>query len=159
MNPFLPDELTRHWHMLRGRTYDLLDVLKQEDLATKLPFAASQSIGYQFWCMLGSQESWVAFLQNGALEHWSCSLSDTPPADYTPGLIRERLQAADERYLSALAVAGPLEPYANGLTPLVVHQMLVEHEAHHHGQLINFIYALDLPIPASWAEQWALRRA
>jgi hypothetical protein len=152
-------ELIRHWSMLRGRTYDLLDVLRQADLAKTLPFPASQSIGYQFWCMLGSQESWVAFLQNGALEHWSCSLTGVPPAELTLDLFRQRFLAADERYLSALAVAGPLEPFANGLTPLVVHQMLVEHEAHHHGQLINFIYALDLPIPASWAEQWALRRA
>jgi uncharacterized damage-inducible protein DinB len=157
--PTLTDELTRHWSMLRGRTYDLLDVLKPEDLAKKLPFPASQSIGYQLWCMLGSQESWVAFLQNGALEQWSCSLSGTPPADYTPDLFRQRFQAADERYLSALAVTSLLEPYANGLTPLSVHQMLVEHEAHHHGQLINFIYALDLPIPDSWAQQWALSRA
>jgi uncharacterized damage-inducible protein DinB len=156
--PTLTDELTRHWSMLRGRTYDLLDVLKQEDLAKKLPFPASQSIGYQFWCMLGSQESWAAFLQNGALEHWSCSLSGVPPAELTLDVFRQRFQAADEHYLSALAVTSLLEPYANSLTPLVVHQMLVEHEAHHHGQLINFIYALDLPIPASLAEQWALRR-
>ena len=156
--PTLTDELTRHWSMLRGRTYDLLDVLRQADLAKTLPFPASQSIGYQFWCMLGSQESWVAFLQNGALEHWSCSLSGVPPAELTLDVFRQRFQAADEHYLSALAVTSLLEPYANSLTPLVVHQMLVEHEAHHHGQLINFTYALDLPIPASWAEQWALRR-
>ena len=158
MNPSLPDELTRHWHMLRGRTYDLLDSLTAADLGRKLPFPASQSIGYQFWCMLGSQESWVAFLQNGALEHWSCSLNDTPQADLTPAIIRQRFEAADDRYLSALAASDPLQPYPNGLTPLVVHQMLVEHEAHHHGQLINFIYALDLPIPASWAQQGALSR-
>jgi hypothetical protein len=156
--PMLTDELTRHWHLLRGRTYDLLDTLTQADLGQKLPFPRSQSIGYQFWCMLGSQESWVAFLRNGALEHWSCSLSGLPPAEITPALIHERLQAADAQYLAALAESDALRPYANGLTPLVVHQMLVEHEAHHHGQLINFIYALDLPIPQSWARQWALGR-
>lgn len=154
----LTEELTRHWHLLRSRTYDLLDTLTQADLGKTLPFPRSQSIGYQFWCMLGSQESWVAFLRNGALEHWSCSLSGLPPAEITLSLIRERLQAADAQYLAALAEADALRPYANGLTPLIVHQMLVEHEAHHHGQLINFIYALDLPIPASWAQQWALSR-
>jgi uncharacterized damage-inducible protein DinB len=156
--PTLTDELTRHWSLLRGRTYDLLDTLSQADLERKLPFARSQSIRYQFWCMLGSQESWVAYLQNGALEHWSCSLSGLPPAEITLDLLRQRFRAADEKYLAALAITDPLQPYANGLTPLVVHQMLVEHEAHHHGQLINFIYALDLPIPESWAQQWALSR-
>jgi uncharacterized damage-inducible protein DinB len=156
--PTLTEELARHWHMLRGRTYDLLDSLSREDLEKRLPFPSSQSLAYQFWCMLGSQESWVAFLRGGSMEDWSCSLSGLPRADLTPALFRERFQAADQAYLSALAEADPLAPYANGLTPLIVHQMLVEHEAHHHGQLINFIYALDLAIPASWAQQWALSR-
>lgn len=73
MSPTLNDEIARHWQMLRGRTYDLLDGLSQDDLGRKLPFPASQSLEYQFWCMQGSQESWIAFLQTGALEHWSCS--------------------------------------------------------------------------------------
>jgi uncharacterized damage-inducible protein DinB len=154
----LAEELTRHWGMLRGRTYDLLDVLTDADLPRKLPFPASQSIGYQLWCMLGSQESWIAFLHTGALSEWSCSLADTPRAELSVGLFRQRFQAADTALKAALAAVELLRPYENGLTPLIVQQMLVEHEAHHHGQLINFIYALDLPIPPSWAEQWALRR-
>lgn len=154
----LADELTRHWHLLRGRTYDLLDTLTQADLEKKLPFERSQSVLYQFWCLLGTHESWVAYLQGGAMRGWACSLNGVPRAEMTQELIRQRLQAADERYLAALAAADPLKPYDNGLTPLIVHQMLVEHEAHHHGQLINFVYALDLPIPASWAKQWALSR-
>ncbi len=157
--PVFTEELTRHWHLLRGRTYDLLDSLTASDLERKLPFARSQSLGYQFWCMLGSQESWVAYLQNGALEHWSCSLSGVPAAEFTPARFRQHFEAADKRYLSALAAADPLQAYANGLTPLLVHQRLVEHESHHHGQLINFIYALELPIPESWARQWALVRS
>ena|SRR5260370_42216595 len=44
-------ELSQHlqegWKALRGRTYDLLDVLKQEDLEKKLPFPTSQSLYYQ----------------------------------------------------------------------------------------------------------------
>ena len=42
------------------------------------------------------------------------------------------------------------------MTPLWLYLYLTEHEAHHHGQLINFLYAHDLPIPPGWAEQWAL---
>ena len=154
----LNDELVRHWHMLRRRTYDLMDVLGQDDLDKKLPFPRSQSIRYQFWCMLGSQESWVAFLKGGALEHWSCSLSGLAPAEMTLDVIRQRFHAANVQYLAALTASDVIKPYSNGLTPLIVHEMLVEHEAHHHGQLINFIFALDLPIPASWAHQWALSR-
>jgi uncharacterized damage-inducible protein DinB len=158
MNPGLAANLQRHWQMLRGRTYDLLDHLSDADLDRRLPFPASQTIAYQLWCMLGSQESWIDYLRVGALEHWSCSLAGTPRADLSVDLFRQRFQAADQRLAAALHEADLLQPYANGLTPLLVHQMLVEHEAHHHGQLINFIYALDLPIPSSWAEQWALSR-
>ena len=100
MNPTLNAELIRHWRMLRGRTYDLLDTLSQADLDKKLPFPSSQSVGYQFWCMLGSQESWIAYLQTGVLEHWSCSLNDTAPAAITVDVFRQRFQAADERLLA-----------------------------------------------------------
>ena len=36
--------------------------------------------------------------------------------------------------------------------------MHAEHEAHHHGQLINFIYACGFPIPESWTDAWGLSR-
>lgn len=52
----------------------------------------------------------------------------------------------------------PVKKFKDGSTPLINYMILVEHEAHHQGQLINFIYACDLPIPKSWAEKWALSR-
>ena len=33
---------------------------------------------------------------------------------------------------------------------------LLEHEAAHHGQLIRYLYGLDLPIPDSWKRKYAL---
>lgn len=33
---------------------------------------------------------------------------------------------------------------------------LLEHETQHHGQLIRYIYALDIPRPPSWRERYAL---
>ncbi|MBV7333222.1 hypothetical protein KFU94_34315 [Chloroflexi bacterium TSY] len=48
--------------------------------------------------------------------------------------------------------------FDDGGTPLSNYMRLVEHEAHHQGQLINFIYAHDLPIPFSWVDKWALSR-
>ena len=44
----LSQHLQESWKALRGRTYDVLDVLKQEDLEKKLPFPTSQSLYYQF---------------------------------------------------------------------------------------------------------------
>jgi hypothetical protein len=33
---------------------------------------------------------------------------------------------------------------------------LLEHEVQHQGQLIRYLYALRLEIPASWKRRWAL---
>ena len=61
----LADIVSSHWLQLRGMTYELLDALELDDLGLKLDFERSQSIGYQFWCMLGAQESWISLIESG----------------------------------------------------------------------------------------------
>lgn len=160
MTNSLAPQLTAHWQDIRGRTYDLLDLLTEADLDKKLPFAASQSIGNQFYCMLGTQESWGPLLTNGKMAGWSCSLNGVPHEARGSYLdqYKQRLRAADDVLITTLASVDWNKQFADGSTPLAQYLRLVEHEAHHHGQLINFIYALNLPIPQSWAEQWALTR-
>lgn len=150
--------ITTHWRNLRAMTYDLLAQLNTDDLAQTLPFPTSQSLGYQFLCMLGTQESWMSKLSRGEWVGWSCSLSteDGPPP--TPEQIRKSLQAADARMNELLQQGDLLRTFPNGTAPLEHYLRLAEHEALHHGQLINFIYALELPIPESWADNWALSR-
>jgi uncharacterized damage-inducible protein DinB len=149
--------LQESWKALRGRTYDLLDVLKQEDLEKKLPFPASQSLYYQFDCMIGTTETFVDALKTGKPQKWHCSLpnhvSSVPLAT-----IRDHFQSSDELLLTTLEEAVLLTKQEDHTSPLQKYLTLVEHESHHHGQLINFIYALDLPIPHSWANIWELKR-
>src|SRR5690606_495239 len=33
---------------------------------------------------------------------------------------------------------------------------LLEHETQHHGQLIRYLYAVPLPVPASWVQRYVL---
>ena len=40
----LDEEIKRHWQHLRGRTYELLDVLEDADLSKQLPFPASETL-------------------------------------------------------------------------------------------------------------------
>lgn len=159
MNDHIAQQLKTHWQQLRGMTYDLLDVLVPEDLTKPLPFPASQDIQYQFFCMLGTQESWLTVLRTGIMTTWDCSLPPAP-AGQTLSLsqLRKHLEQADQALYHELDQLALTEPLGNGETPLHHYMVLVEHEAHHQGQLINFIYALDLPIPKSWAEKWALTR-
>ena len=44
MDGKLLESVRSHWQDLRGRTYDLMDVLEDEDLTARLPFAESQDV-------------------------------------------------------------------------------------------------------------------
>jgi uncharacterized damage-inducible protein DinB len=151
------DYLINHWNDLRGRTYDLLDVLQPTDLPRALPFPESESLYNQLWCMLGTTESFAKRIAAGSWQGWDSSLS-YDPEDVTLGDIRQHLKESDDRLFAALRQNDVLQAFPDGSTPLRHYLRLVEHESHHHGQLINFIFALNLPIPQSWADEWALSR-
>lgn len=159
MNELLATVVTAHWQDLRGRTYDLLDELADGDLSKRLPFAESEDLLNQFYCMLGTQESWPPVLLEGVLNHWSCTLDAVSTGQaLTIEQIRTPMQEADRQLFETLKEVDWQRTFADGTTPLAKYLRLVEHEAHHQGQLINFIYANHLPIPASWADAWALTR-
>lgn len=148
-----------HWQDLRGRTYDLMDVLTDADLNARLPFSESQNILYQFYCMLGTQESWPPVLLEGRMRGWGCSLEPAPAGEVLPvERVRQKMEAADTALREVFEQVEWLRVFEDGATPLAGYYRLVEHEAHHHGQLINLIYANNLPIPESWADSWALTR-
>lgn len=157
MSEQLLQEIKDHWQQLRGMTYDLLDAITDEDLGLRLNFPESQALGYQFWCMLGTQESWMALLRSGEWDTWACSL-DTIEGPVNRETIKAHLQAADQRLFETLEDRDLLAAYPSGSAPLMNYLLLVEHESHHQGQLINFIYAHHLPIPKSWVAKWALTR-
>ena len=46
--------LSSQWREIRQLTYDYLDNLEPADLELRLPVAESRTLGYQFWCMVGS---------------------------------------------------------------------------------------------------------
>jgi len=149
----------QHWQDLRGRTYDLMNVLSDADLKARLPFQESQDVFYQFRCMLGTQESWAPVLLEGRMRGWDCSLQPVELGEaVSMERIREAMMKADGQLYSTFEQVEWLKVFSNGTSPLMGYLRLAEHEAHHHGQLINFIYACGFPIPESWADSWALSR-
>ena len=153
----LNTHIANHWRQLRGRTLDLVALLEPAQLDLKLPFEASQSIHYQFWCMLGAQQSWQALFESGEWDGFSCTLTGRDEHKQ-PAVVTEMMRAADKKLLSILETADLNEAFENGTTRLDHYFSLVEHESHHQDQLINFIYAHDIEIPASWAKKWSLSR-
>ena len=146
-----------HWGQLRGRTLDLLALLDAAQLDLKLGFPASQSIFYQYWCMLGAQQSWQALFETGEWAGFACTL--TGSAEHKqPAVVAGMLREADVSLLPILESADLTEPFENDTTRLDHYLSLVEHESHHQGQLINFIYAHDIDIPQSWFDKWGLSR-
>jgi hypothetical protein len=139
------EKVKKHWQQLRQGTYQFLDGIKESDLNLKLPFPKSQTIRYQFHCMCGAQESNIPLICEGKWKGYSSSLDKLGQTDIAT--IKTHLRAADKQMLVAMKQTD---------FSLTNYMILIEHEAHHQGQLINFIYAHDLPIPKSWQEKWAL---
>jgi uncharacterized damage-inducible protein DinB len=146
--------LLKQWHDLRRLTYDYLNVLEVGHLERTLPFAASQSLGYQFWCMVGAQESYLKKLELGAWQGFASSLDRFDVV--TPALIKQQMLAADDTLTRLLGRFTLEEQLHNGQYRYEVVMQMIKHESHHHGQLINFMFYLRLPIPPSWHDEWAL---
>lgn len=105
----------------------------------------SNTIGQQLWCVIGGRESAVRAIEAGGWAGFDCSLTDTSSKEK----VVEALSASATALLQALSDDGSL---ADRMALFVF-----EHEAMHQGQLIRFVYSLDLEFPKSWADHWHLR--
>ena len=152
----LNQNLIGHWQQLRQMSIDLIDELSDKDMGKKLPFENSQTLGNQYYCMIGTQETFVNYyLEDGEWKEWKCSLNEVQSPSI--GAVKRAMAKADDNLNRILEKVDLLAKVGDG-TVLDRYFTLVEHESHHQGQLINFIYAHDLPIPKSWADKWALSR-
>ncbi|MEZ4867440.1 MAG: hypothetical protein R3C14_39305 [Caldilineaceae bacterium] len=150
----LTTALLAEWRQIRQLTYDYLDLLEPHQLDLRLSFPTSQTLGYQFWCMVGAHESFLNALEQGGWQGFHSSLDDFD--EVTPAVIKAQMQKSDERLLLLCEILN-LDPPRVGQEPgyKSIFRM-IEHEMHHHGQLINFLFCHHLPIPPSWADEWAL---
>jgi len=132
-----------------GLYRDLVESLSEADLDSKLLGLRSNTLGQQLWCVVGARESYSRAIRAGAWAGFSCSLDYDRTAD--KDAVREALQRSEEAVSEALATF-------NGEDDARVRLILdlLEHEAQHHGQLIRYLYGLNLEIPESWKARYAL---
>ncbi|NQV07063.1 hypothetical protein HQ535_10960 [bacterium] len=126
------------------------------DLASNLPPDAfgqtlgvpSNTIGAQFWCVVGARESYTAALQAGEWAGFTCTL---PAAETTSG---DSVVGALDRSATEFSRSLPIDDWTDARRALLLD--LLEHEVQHQGQLIRYVYGLGLDFPRSWSDRWAL---
>ena len=143
---------------MRVRVIEHLNALfdMHQDLAESLPEEAfgqrlrvpSNTIGGQFWCLIGTRESFARAINEDGWQGWNCSMSAEASQD------KQRvgdvlIQAAQqvEETLSSIEWTD----YRDGAL-----LDLLEHETQHQGQLIRYVYGLKHEFPKSLADRWAL---
>lgn len=125
-------------------TEDLAKTLHQENLILPLGTLPSNTIGQQFWCIIGARESYARAIEKGAWAGFSCSVTDC----HSQELLLRGLQTSSRQLLGHLeALREEQLQYAF---------LLLEHEVQHHGQLIRYIYGNRLSFPQSWHTRYTV---
>jgi len=127
---------------------DLVEGIHESDLALSLPQLPSNSLGLQLWCVVGARESFSKAIEANEWSGFACSLHSPEK--------KESVVDALKRSAEVVSLAlETIDAYTEIQNRLIVD--LLEHEASHHGQLIRYIYGLNLPIPDSWKSKYALQ--
>lgn len=140
--------LLRRRHTIANSLYlDLLDALPPDRLRARLPGVRSSPVSNHFWCVVGARESYVRAARAGSWQGFDCSLADDEDADQVRAALEHSAAEVD-------AWIGELDP--GDADSIEVALRLLEHETQHHGQLIRYLYAVPLPVPASWVQRYVL---
>lgn len=132
-------------------TNGLANGLDDSALALRNGANKSNTIGEQFWCLLGVRESYAKAIENAKWQGFSCSLGGNDINRIAA--VKNGLATSEELVLNTLNGIGS-DGLVDGRLELVID--LLEHEVQHHGQLIRFFYANDIPFPQKFAERYAL---
>lgn len=145
MKPVLRRRLTRADTLY----LDLVATLTPEQLASRLADLPSDTLGHQLWCVLGARESFPRAARAGEWQGFTSPVAGNDLID------PEALRAAFEG-TAADVDAWVAEIADDDETSFAYALALLEHETQHHGQLIRYLFGLDIPRPPTWQEQYAL---
>lgn len=125
---------------------DLVESLPRDAFKLKLKDLPSNTIGEQFWCVIGARESYLKAIVNEGWVGFSCSLDDATSKNE----ILQCLQSSAEECMSFLN--------NHELSGIQIDLLLtlLEHEIQHHGQLIRYVYGNKLSFPKSWNERYTV---
>jgi len=126
---------------------ELAESLPREAFGQKLSIP-SNTIGGQFWCLIGARESYAKAIKENGWVGFSCFMPFESTTEKEKVLEMLSHTAQDfEKVLKEIE-------WTNNRDDLLLD--LLEHETQHQGQLIRYVYGLKYKFPKSWTERWAL---
>ena len=143
------DTVSAHLKALFASHQDLAESLPDEAFAQRLS-VPSNTIGAQFWCLIGTRESFARAISEGVWAGWNCSMSGEETGDKQK--VVQVLKQAAQQFEDTLTST----EWTNTRDGMLLD--LLEHESQHQGQLIRFVYGLKHKFPTSLAERWALEQ-
>ncbi|MEN8114816.1 MAG: hypothetical protein ABFS21_10560 [Actinomycetota bacterium] len=141
------DAVLRHIRAMFQAHSEFAEFAPEAVFAEKLA-VPSNTVGGQFWCVVGARESYVDAIVNDGWGGFSCSLPGSAAGD--------RAKVVEALAQSALAFDRVAEDV--DWTPIRDELLLdlLEHEVAHQGQLIRYAYGLGLRLPKTWIDRWSL---
>jgi hypothetical protein len=143
------DQLLRRFERTNRLFVDLATELDASEVTSRLGALPSNTIGQQYWCVVGARTSYLAAAKAGQWSGFSCPLSAEDIAE--PGPI---VAALERSYADIRAYLEENDDPGAAAEDFLLD--LLEHEAQHHGQLIRYIYGLAIATPQSWRDRYAL---
>ena len=125
---------------------ELSQIMPLGSFSSKLGNLPSNTIGEQFWCIVGARESYLKALENDKWMGFECSLDWELCCDKSA--VKKALKDSGNNIKNFLDCNSDLN------LELLIN--LLEHEVRHQGQLIRYVYGLKLNFPNSWKENFSL---
>ena len=138
-----------------SRAMELTDALASEVTAESLALhnatGRSNTIGEQFWCLVGARESYARAFEHGIWRGFSCSLNTSGVHD--PEAVRSALEHSNTLVQVQIRSIPDARVDESRISILFD---LEQNEVHLHGQLIRYFYANVLPFPTGFAKRYSL---
>jgi len=141
------EQAIEHIKTLFRSHQELAEFLPEEAFGQKMS-VPSNTIGGQFWCLIGARESYTKAVKENGWVGFGCSM--TSEESINKQEVIHTLSKTAQKFEEMLNGV----EWTNTRDDLMLD--LLEHETQHQGQLIRYVYGLKYKFPKSWTQRWSL---
>ena len=140
-------QMTKHINVMLRMYEELAKTLPPDANAKKLPNIRSNTVGSQLQCVIGVREMWATAMETGESPGFHPSLEKSQTGDARA--VVAKLAETAELVRATLPDELDEEQEDRALN-------LLEHESGHTGQLLRYVFALDVEVPRLWVRYFDL---